>query len=89
MKQGRSFCEAQVFFSRAVSVVLATVATPDQPVHRAADERLVRRKHGCVEVDAGVVVDGDFHAAIRCQVWSMTPHNGKDGPERTCLRTVS
>jgi hypothetical protein len=48
-------------FSRAVVMVPAAMLAPNQPVHRAADERLVRRQHGRVEIDAGVVVDGDFH----------------------------
>ena len=47
-------------------VVLAAVIAPDQPVHRATDEGLIGRQHGSVEVDAGVVVDGDFHGLRYC-----------------------
>jgi hypothetical protein len=48
-------------FSRTVPVPFAAILAPDQPVPRPAHERLVGRQDRGVEVDYGVVVDGEFY----------------------------
>lgn len=50
-----------VSLSPAVPVPLPAVSPPHEPVHYAVVVHLVRREHGGVEADTGVVGDGDFH----------------------------
>ena len=46
------------------------VSAPDAVVGYAVDDDLVGRQRRGVEVEAGVVVDGDFHLAIAS--WSVS-----------------